>query len=463
MSPVDFIIESLGRNAAAPAVVWNGRTTSGGELLERIDHSRAFLDRHAIRSGTVIGLTGDFTPTSIAMLLALIERTAIIAPFTADAKERRGALKFEIAQLEGMIEVAADSDDSSYETYGRSAEHPYYFEIRRRGAPGLVLFTSGTSGQPKAAVHDFAKLLRKFEVSRRAAVRTFNFLLFDHWGGLNTMFHILGGGGTVLASRDRSPDNVCALIERHSVELLPASPTFLNLLLLSGAYKRYDLGSLRVITYGAEPMPQSTLDRLHAVFPRVKLKQTYGLIELGVLQSQSKGNDSLWMKMGGAGFETRVVDGILQIRADSAMLGYLNAPSPFTEDGYFVTGDMVETDGEYFRVLGRRSELINVGGEKVYPQEVEEAIMQLENVADVVVYGEPNPLTGSIVCARVVQQYAESRASYITRLKKQLRARLQPYQVPVKIIVEEDPAVSERFKKVRAGHVGEKHEDGSHD
>lgn len=451
---VDFVIESLRRNPQEPAVVWSGRATSGEELLERIDRTRVFVDRYDIRPGAVVGLSGDFTPGSIAMLVVLIERGCIIAPFTADGKERQTELKFEIAQLEGMIEVSPDTDEPSYKPSGRRADHPFYAELRGRAVPGLVLFTSGTSGQPKAAVHDFSKLLRKFEGSRRAALRTFNFLLFDHWGGLNTLFHILGSGGTALASRDRSPDNVCEMIERHRVELLPASPTFLNLLLLSDAYKRYDLGSLRVITYGTEPMPQSTLDRLQAVFPGVKLKQTYGLIELGVLQSQSKGNDSLWMKMGGAGFETRVVDGILQIRAESAMLGYLNAPSPFTEDGFFVTGDMVETDGEYFRVLGRRSELINVGGEKVYPQEVEEAMLQLGSVADVVVYGERNPLTGNIVCARVVQREREDKAVYIARLKKQLKARLQPYQVPVKIFVEQDPAVSERFKKVRAGHAG---------
>jgi long-chain acyl-CoA synthetase len=450
----DFIIESLNRDPDVSALVWGRSSTSAAELLDLIDRSMPFLDEHAVAAGSVIGLMGDFTPASIAMLFALIERRAIVAPFTANAKERHGALKFEIAQLEGMIEVDATTDVPSYQATGRTADHDFYTELRHRGVPGLILFTSGTSGQPKAAVHDFSGLLKKFEASRRAALRTFNFLLWDHWGGLNTLFQVLASGGTVLASRDRSPDNVCALIERHGVELLPASPTFLNLLLLSDAYKRHDLSSLRVITYGTEPMPQSTLDRLQSVFPGVKLKQTYGLIELGVLQSQSKGNDSLWMKMGGAGFETRVVDGILQIRAQSAMLGYLNASSPFTEDGYFITGDMVETDGEYFRVLGRRSELINVGGEKVYPQEIEEAMMRLENVADVVVFGEKNPLTGNIVCARVVQQEPEPRAPYIARLKKQLKGTLQSYQVPVKIMVEEDPAVSERFKKVRAGREG---------
>ena len=116
---------------------------------------------------------------------------------------------------------------------------------------------------------------------------------------------------------------------------------------------------------GPQGMPESTLQHLHKVLPDVRLKQTYGLSELGILRSKSKSSDSLWVKVGGEDYETKIVDGILWIRARSAMLGYLNAPSPFTEDGWFITGDAVEVDGEYIKILGRKSELINVGGEKV--------------------------------------------------------------------------------------------------
>ena len=101
-------------------------------------------------------------------------------------------------------------------------------------------------------------------------------------------------------------------------------------------------------------------EALNKIFPQVKILQTYGLIELGVLRSKSKKNDSLWVKIGGEGYKTRIIDGILQIQARSAMLGYLNAPSPFTEDGWFKTGDTVEVDGEYIKILGRKSEIINV-------------------------------------------------------------------------------------------------------
>jgi long-chain acyl-CoA synthetase len=133
----------------------------------------------------------------------------------------------------------------------------------------------------------------------------------------------------------------------------------------------------------------------------------------------------------------------------SAMLRYLNAPSPFTEDGWFMTGDSVEVDGEYIKILGRKSELINVGGEKVYPCEVESVIQEFENVAEVAVYGEKNPLVGNIVCARIRLKTEYGKADFVGRLKRYCRERMQPYKVPVKINLTNQTQYSERYKKLR--------------
>jgi long-chain acyl-CoA synthetase len=131
------------------------------------------------------------------------------------------------------------------------------------------------------------------------------------------------------------------------------------------------------------------------------------------------------------------------------MLGYLNAPSPFTDDGWFNTGDAVEVDGEYFRILGRRSEIINVGGEKVYPAEVESLIQEMDNIAEVTVFGEKNPITGSIVCAMVHLKQPEDSKELTLRVKKFCRQQLPAFKVPVKVIVDDSSQHSERFKKIR--------------
>jgi len=147
----------------------------------------------------------------------------------------------------------------------------------------------------------------------------------------------------------------------------------------SHLYSKYDLSSLKRITYGTEVMSQSTLDRVSAQFPGVSLLQTYGLSEVGVLRSQSREDGSLWVRLGGEGFKTKVVDGVLWVKSQYAMVGYLNSPSDFDADGWFNTQDQVEVDGDYFRILGRVTDIINVAGQKVYPAEVEEIILQVEN------------------------------------------------------------------------------------
>jgi acyl-CoA synthetase (AMP-forming)/AMP-acid ligase II len=233
------------------------------------------------------------------------------------------------------------------------------------------------------------------------------------------------------------------------VEVLPAAPTFLTMLVLSDCASTYDMSSVKYVTYGAEVMPAGTLSRCREIFPRATMLQKYGTTEIGTMRSKSRSDESLWVKLGGEGYAWRVVDGMLQIKAHSAMLGYLNAPSPFTDDGWFITGDAVEVEGEYLRILGRKSDMINVGGQKVYPAEVENVIRDLDNVAEVTVFGERNPLMGNIIVARIQLLAPEDAAGFRVRLKKHVGAKLEPHKVPVKIEIVAKDKVSSRYKKER--------------
>jgi acyl-CoA synthetase (AMP-forming)/AMP-acid ligase II len=157
--------------------------------------------------------------------------------------------------------------------------------------------------------------------------------------------------------------------------------------------------------------------------------------------------------LGGEGFQTRVVDEILQIKAESAMLGYLNAPSPFTDDGWFNTGDKVEVDGDYFRILGRQSEIINVGGQKVYPAQVESVVQEMPEVAEVSVYGEKNAILGQIVCAAIrLREYRDAR-QFHRELRQFCRQSLQEFQIPARVRLVENAMHGERFKKNRRENV----------
>jgi long-chain acyl-CoA synthetase len=444
---IQFLIDRFEQHADDTCIIWHGSDISYADMLQKIEEATNYLKAGGISSGMVVSITGDFTPNTIALILALIQNRNIIVPFANPIKETE-LIKFEIAEVECKIEIDLEKDTYTHSFTEIKASHDYLKQLRTNERPGLVLFTSGTSGFPKGAVHDFSKLLIKFRTIRKSH-RTVNFLLFDHWGGLNTMFHTLSNCGVVLALRERKPEAVCEFLQRYKIELLPVSPSFLNLLILSESYKSYDLSSLKLITYGTEPMPENTLKKAKELFPLVTFQQTYGLIELGVLRSKSKSDDSLWVKIGGEGFELRVVDNILQIKADSAMIGYLNALSPFTEDGYFITGDMVEQDGDYFKILGRKSEIINVGGEKVYPQEVENIVIGFKGVKDAIVYSEKHPITGNIVCAKINVEGVVDERTFIKELKQYCKQSLQSFKVPVKVFVVEGELTSVRFKKQR--------------
>lgn len=443
---LDWLFEKMEAWRPDTAIVWSDRAKTYGDLLDMIAAWKDVLVKEAVQPGSVVAICGDYSPNACALMLALVDAGMIVVPLSLAAQVNWDEF-IEIAEVEVVIRLD-QSDNWTLHHRSVKASHELIQKLRMEQAPGLVLFSSGSTGKSKAALHNFSFLLEKFKVPRKRLC-TLTFLLLDHIGGINTLLYTVSNGGIVVSVNSRDPDAICSAIEKYKVELLPTSPTFLNLLLISEAYKRHDLSSLTLVTYGTEVMPESTLQRIHEVLPNVTLQQTYGLSELGILRSKSKSSDSLWVKVGGEGFETKVVDGILWLRARSAMLGYLNAPSPFDEEGWMNTGDMVEVDGEYIRILGRKSEIINVGGQKVFPSEVESVLLQMDNVKDAVVIGEPHPITGKIVTARVNLFEPEDPREFKKRMFAFCRDKLASYKIPVKVEISDQTQYNIRFKKMR--------------
>ena len=430
------------------AIVFHGRSVDYAEFAVLIGLKRGLIEDHALKPGTVVAFDGVYTPENCALLVALVEAGMILVPLPVGPEAKRAEF-MAVAEVEALI-VADGAGAISLETTGRRADHETYRRLRDADVPGLVLFSSGTTGRSKGSVLNFARLVDNYDRSKLRPRRTLAFLSLDHIGGINTLMSTLVHGGCIVTIAERTPKAVFTAIERHGVDTLPTTPTFLTMSLISGELARHNLSSLRLVTYGTEPMPSQTLDKLNAVMPQVRLKQTYGLSEVGILPTVSKSNSSLFMKLGTHGFEHKIVDGILWIRSDMAMLGYLNAPSPYDEEGYFNTQDAVEVDGEYIKVLGRRSEIINVGGEKVYPNEVESVLLEIEGVDEVTVSGRASPVVGMVV--RAVLKLAAPEPIEVTRrrVREHCLSRLEPFKTPVVIEVTEEAMHSDRLKKLRA-------------
>ena len=412
-----------------------------GDLLSSLERRACDFKQQGVGAGSVVMTPASSPLDQTVDLFALASLGSIAVPLPDLPK----AEMEDIADITGATHVTREGgiDELSAGTL-----HPLIASLVQRREAGLIVLSSGSSGRKKAILHSVERLMAKF-LTPRPPYRTLAFLKMDHLGGINTVLHCLSNGAAVIFPLSRKADAICGLIERHRVELLPATPSFLRLLLLGGFHSNHDLSSLRLITYGTEVMPENTLTGLARRFPGVKLQQTYGLSELGVLRSKSESPSSLWVKLGGEGFETKVAEGRLWIKAGSAMEGYLNYPQPFDAGGWMDTGDRVEVNGEYLRVLGRESEIINVAGEKVFPSEVEDFLTSLENIAEAVVRGEPNPLTGNIVVADVALQEPEPCEAAIRRIRLSAKRNLPPFMVPVKVRIVDQISHTDRFKKER--------------
>jgi len=409
---------------------------SNGSLQFSEIANQQHVDLSEVKSGDVVALIGDFDPQSILTLLQLIDKNVILAPLTTDTKLQHDYF-FESALVDVVIEGA------SVRRIEHGVTHEFIEQLRSKDHAGLVLFSTGTTGRPKAILHDLTLFMQRFETPR-PTLKTINFLLFDHIGGLNTLLHTLFNKGTVVAPKSRSVEDILATCLEHEIEVLPTTPTFLRMMLMSGLIPDSVPETLRIITYGTERMDQPTLNALCELLPKVEFRQTFGMSELGIVRVKSEARDSLFMKVGGEGVETRVVDKVLEIRSETRMLGYLNAESPFDSDGWYNTKDIVEERDGLYKVTGRTSEVINVGGLKFMASEVERVALKYENVELVKAEAKPNPITGQHVELTVqsAKNNEVDKAGLKTFLTEQLPSHMMPKRIKVSYV-----SVGHRFKK----------------
>ena len=408
----------------------------GGELRFADIADSNTVDLSDVQAGDVVALIGDFNSRSIQTLLKLIDRQAVLVPLTVDTRGQHDYF-FEAAHVDIVIE------GDNIRRIPRDGTHILIQQLRDQQHSGLVLFSTGTTGRPKAILHDMTLFLQRFKTPRPTQ-RTINFLLFDHIGGINTLLHTLFNKGVVIAPEARTVDSILGTIAEFQVEVLPTTPTFLRMMLISGAVPDRVPPCLKLITYGTERMDQPTLNQLCDLLPDVDFRQTFGMSELGIVRVKSEARNSLFMKIGGEGVETKVVDKVLKIRSQTRMLGYLNADSPFDANGWYDTKDVVETKGDCYKVIGRIGEVINVGGLKFMASEVERVAIDFPGVALVKAEPRANPITGQHV--ELLVQPIEGMAVDHKALGTFLADRLPAHMVPRRIKVEKVP-VGHRFKR----------------
>lgn len=443
-----WFIEQLAGGEGHIAIIFKGKKYTYRNLYDRIHFYYNKL-KEDIPAGAVVALLSDYSFETIALFLALIENKNVIVPITT-------RIQAEIThRIQGSFsEFILKGEDTGFvcEKIVAIEPHELIKKLRCDGHAGLVLFSSGSTGKPKAMIHDLNQLLENYRDKRKKKMVFLIFLMFDHIGGINTLLNSLSMHIAMVLPENRTPDYIAALVEKYEVNVLPSSPTFLNLLLISGANAEHNFNSLRMITYGAETMPTPLLLRLKEAFPRVRFLQTFGTSETGISSTVSLSSTSTYMRFDDPNTEYKIVAGELWLRSKTQIMGYINNGDmkKFTDDGWFRTGDMVEEKDGYIRIMGRNSDIINVGGEKVLPSEVESVLLQMPGVQDITVFGEANPITGQMVVCKILYEDKNIKVSELKKLvKKFCLGKLTEYKIPMRILKMEHSEFTERFKKDR--------------
>ena len=259
----------------------------------------------------------------------------------------------------------------------------------------VIVATSGTSGPPKLVDHSWDSVLAAARLAEQWHGLAW-LLVYDatRWAGIQVWIQAILTGGTLVVPASRDPDVVAKALVAEKVAVLPATPTLLRRLLTSADRGMLAQAAPSRITLGGEAADGSLLDQTKAAFPAAKITQVYATTELGEVFRVADGRPGFpatWLGRslpGGARISTRR-DGelLVQLSRDSAEVG---------------TGDLVERRGDRFEFTGRRSDVIVVGGAKVFPKRVEEILRRVPGIAEARVYGLPSAITGELVAAEVV-------------------------------------------------------------
>ena len=315
-------------------------------------------------------------------------------------------------------------------------------QAKSERATEWLMLTSGTSGVPKIVGHTLEGLTGAIvaDGSARGTPPVWaTFYDIRRYGGLQIFLRaIIGGGSMVLTEPGEALADHVARLNAGGVTHISGTPSHWRKLLMSGSAAGL---APRYVRLSGEIADQAVLDGLKGAFPEASIGHAYASTEAGVgfaVNDGLEGFPASLLGQGGDGVEMKVEDGSLRIRSTRAAHAYVgrHAAALTDNDGFVDTGDMLELRGDRYHFVGRRGGIINIGGLKVHPEEVEAVINGHADVRMSRAKSRKSPITGSIVVADVILADGcdVSRSGQIREeIMADCRARLAPHKVPVMI------------------------------
>ena len=328
-----------------------------------------------------------------------------------------------------------------------------------RLATEWILFTSGTTGTPKMVVHTLDTLAGPIERILVLGAGAIWSTYYDirRYGGLQILLRaLLGGGSIVLSSSHESPADYLARVAANRVTHITGTPSHWRRALMSPVAR--DIAP-KYARMSGEVADQAIIDKLRAFYPNAAVAHAFASTEAGLAFDVNDGQAGFPAQLisdNGPVAAIRIRDGSMRIRSNRTALRYLgdNMPNLTDEDGFVDTGDMIEQRDDRCYFAGRREGIINVGGLKVHPEEVEAVINQHPDVQMALVKARANPITGAIVVAEVVRKPAAegNPDAFRSEILALCRDALPAHKVPtnIRVVAELAVGVSGKLARVRA-------------
>lgn len=353
----------------------------------------------------------------------------------------------------GLLENVAHIDEMAPELKGRDRVHDEADSETTGNSAGqgsVVVLTTGTTGQPKAALYSWARLVgqvrKAAEESNRVWLLTYP---LNHFAGIQMMLHSVVNGHALVIPASRRFEDVEEAIHAHCVDSISGTPTFWRMFLGRLKGKGAGLPRLKQITLGGEASTPELLADLKRIFPQASITQVYATTELGACFAVGDGKPGFpasFLERNVGNVRLKIVDGELYVQSENRMLGYVGRDDVAAGDDWIATGDMVELVGERVYFRGRKSEIINVGGYKVHPGKVEAVILQVDGVQGVRVFGKSNPITGQLVAATLQASPGVDHSSLVSRVRQVSARHLGRAEQPREINITE--ALEQRNGKI---------------
>jgi long-chain acyl-CoA synthetase len=494
--PAEVLAAAARRFPEKTALIFKDEALAFGALDGQVSALAGNLQHEAIRAGDRVGL---LLPNSIAFALAYYATqragaVTVVLDARLKGKELVGVLRDADLKLlithQKLVDDARDALKESKKiplwiVEGQGAES---FELRLNAAPqaftrvrrapendALILYTSGTTGEPKGVVLNFVNLAQFPEIMgtmhHTSSHTTWGCILpMSHISGPIYLNEIVDKGSRMVIFDQFNPVTLLEGIQKHRVTVFHGVPIIFQLLLNLPNARSYDTRSVELAGMMGTTVPLALMRAFKDLLPQVKVIQGYGLTETSPLLTLTEPHmaDSKMASIGRAvpGVEIKIVDengaevaggqaGEILTRGPHVMKGYFRREAATAErirDGWFHTGDVGKKDADgYYYHLGRKDDMIITGGLNVYPAEVENMLAEHPAVEEAVVFPIADAKRGHVIGAAAVPRRGQKLVE--KELLGFLRANLASFKVPQKIIIRESLPRNATGKVIRDAKI----------